>query len=279
MTKRQKRLLFYCAVLFFLFGSYVAIMYAQGYKYDFAENNFFKTGTFHLKVNEDAEVFVDGEYMGTTSFLGTSFSHERLLPGTYQTKVQKNDYSTWQKNIQVEEGLVTEFTSIMLLPQAGVEKDKLLEEISLILDGPSPSPTPSGSKASQPKGSPSPSPIKTPELPSLPFVIQNRILYQAKTDDDQITLVPVADEATGFKISPDKNKIAWWNKGELWLYWVNKTNYQPIHIKGDIELIKTFDAPISKLDWFRDSEHIVVESIGFKVIEIDSRGGLNIIPI
>lgn len=279
MTKKQKRLLFYCAVLLFLLGSYVAIMYAQGYKYDFAENNFFKTGTFHLRVNEDAEVFVDGEYMGTTSFLRTSFSHERLLPGTYQAKVQKNDYSTWQKNIRVEEGLVTEFTSIMLLPQAGPEKDKLLQEISLILDGPSPSPTPSEAKNSQPKVLPSPSPTPTPELPSLPFVIQNKTLYQVKADNDQITLIPVTNEATGFKISPDKNKIAWWNESELWLYWLNKTNYQPIHVKGDMELIKRFDEPIGKVDWFRDSEHIVLKSGGFKVVEIDSRGGLNVISL
>ena len=84
---------------------------------------------------------------------------------------------------------------------------------------------------------------------------------------------------SGFEVSPDKKKLAWWNGNELWVIWLSDTDYQPYHKAEDKELITKFSFKIKSAVWFRDSDHVVVDSGGYKVVEIDKRGGLNVVEI
>ena len=79
--------------------------------------------------------------------------------------------------------------------------------------------------------------------------------------------------------SPDGKKLSWWNENELWVMWLSNADYQPYRKEGEKELITKFSSKIKKADWFRDGDHIVVDSAGYKITEIDKRGGLNIIEI
>src|SRR5689334_11511300 len=98
MKRRTRRILFAISTIIFFLASYVSILYAQGYKYSFEDKKFFRTGAISVKANEDAKVFIDDELVGTTSFLGTSFDRGGLLPGEYTIRLQKDNYSQWQKN-------------------------------------------------------------------------------------------------------------------------------------------------------------------------------------
>src|SRR3989344_790710 len=125
MTKRTKRILFYSAAVIFALLSYVIILYAQGYKYSFSEAKFFRTGSIYVKANEDAKIYMDGKFLNSTSFFGNSYTISGLLPGQYTIRLQRDDYSFWQKKVSVEEGLVNDYSRIILLPESGEAKENL----------------------------------------------------------------------------------------------------------------------------------------------------------
>ena len=289
MTKRSKRILFYSAVAVFLFLSYAVILYAQGYKYSFSNNRFVRTGAISLRVSTDASIYLDDKLKGETSFFGDSFSINRLLPGRYQLKVQKDGHSVWQKKVTVEEGFVTDFSKILILPQSGEDKDKILKDIeNLFIAQATPSPTApastvSGSSASSPsttpKITPSPKtgkkPTPTPEVYTEPFVLKNKTL--SRNNNQQLD--KIADEVLGFSLSKYTNKILWWTSTELWVMWLNDTDYQPYRNNGDVDFVFRFSVTPKNVVWFPDEDHILVDSNGYKVLEIDKRGGVNVVDL
>ena len=258
-----------------MISSYVIILYAQGYKYSFSENRFFRTGAIYLKTNTSADVYLDDKLLGNTSFFNNSYRLEGLLPGRYVIRAQNNGYSTWQKSVTVDEGFVSEFSKILLLPQSGEGLEELDKEIALIFLPPTPTP------------------ISTPPTASSSelFIIKKGVLSTANEKGSDTLkeeyLTPLAENVKGFVLSKDKNKLAWWTANELWVMWLDSTNYQPYHKKGDKELITRFSTQIKKTAWFRDEDHLIVNSnpstgsgqAGYKILEIDTRGGINIVEI
>jgi hypothetical protein len=220
---------------------------------------------------------------------------EGLLPGRYAIRVQNNSYSTWQKSVIVDEGFVSEFSKILLLPQSEEGLIELNKEIALIFV-PIQSPL-SGATESRILDSPAPasaggrigtSPTSTPTVE--PFAIKKGVLSTTNEElFDKTQNKPaaegeprqgrerIAENVKGFVLSKDKNKLAWWTANELWVMWLDSTNYQPYHKKGDKELITRFSTQIKKVDWFRDEDHLIVDSSGYKILEIDTRGGINIV--
>jgi len=263
MTKTVKRILFYSAVAVFLILSYVTIIYAQGYKYSFLDNRFFRTGAIYLKTNVSADVYLDDKLLGNTSFLDNSYRLEGLLPGRYAVRVQKNGYSMWRKSVVVDEGFVSEFSTILLLSKNEDGLKELEEEISLLFVSPAPTTVPTAST-------------------SEPFIIKKGILSTASEKSEKI-----AENVKGFALSKDRNKLVWWTANEVWVMWISDANYQPYHKKGDKELITRFSRQIKKVAWFRDKDHLIVDSnllkssgqVRYKILEIDTRGGINIVEI
>lgn len=272
MTKRFKRALFYSAVAVFLILSYVIILYAQGYKYSFSDNRLFRTGAVYLKINTSADVYLNDKLLGNTSFFNNSYRLEGLLPGRYTIRTQKNNYSIWQKSVTVDEGFVSEFSKILLLSKDEEGLEELEKELALIF----PSSTPK----------PDPATVST----SRPFLLKKGVLSTASEepfDKDQDKPEKIAENVKGFVLSSDKNKLVWWTANEVWVMWLNDSNYQPYHKKGDRELITRFSTQIKKAAWFKGDDHLIVKlnppsrpgQDGHKILEIDTRGGINIIGI
>lgn len=306
MTKKTKRALFYSAMAVFLLLSYIVILYAQGYKYSFSENKFLRTGAISLKVNTGAKVYLDSKLHGDTSFFNSAYSIDRLLPGTYKITVQKDGYSSWQKTAIVEEGFVIDFPRVMLLSEEGDKEQELFDEVDLLFKElkpiatikPTTTPTPISKERkssssttlsltkSEKQNQEFPD-ITTPEFGQEPYILDSAkgILYRNANEQ----LEKVASSVKGFRLSGNKNKLAWWNSNELWIIWLNDQNYQPSYKQGDKEVITSFQIPIQNGAWFRDEDHIILEldqrdSKGrpysiYRVIEIDKRGGVNIIEI
>lgn len=285
MTKNTKRLFFYAAVAVFLILSYVVILYAQGYKYSFSDGKFQRTGAISLKVNTGAKVFLDDDVQGNTSFFGSSYSIDRLLPGNYKLSVQNDNYSSWQKKVTVEGGFVVDFPEVLILPEDGEEEQKLFDEVDILFKELEPVPT--LNPASLLIGLKKVSPPPAPELIAGPFVLDVKAgkLYRNNAQK----LEEVADNVKGFRLSENENKIAYWTANELWVMWLNDTNYQPFYKKGDRELITRFLIPILNGTWFRGEDHVVLEleqkdSRGrvysiYRIVEIDKRGGVNMIEL
>ncbi len=285
MTKKTKRALFYTAVVIFLFASYIIVLYAQGYKYNFSKWEFERTGSVYVQANVGADVYVDGEKDGSTSFLGNSHTVSGLLPGEYLVRLQrKDDYSTWEKRVDVKEGLVNEFSKILLLPVSGEEKELLEAELEVMLyplpilspteqqnrgSSISPSPTKVGGKIGT---TPSSSPTPTLE----PYYLKNKILYKNNGPDRDPAQIAV--NIKDFAVSPDSRKLAYWSGRELWVVWLDKSNYQPLHEAGEKERIIRLSRNIVKAVWYKDEDWLVVDDgKNYKVIETDTRGGVNVV--
>lgn len=227
------------------------MLYAQGYKYSFSEGKFLRTGTISLKVNTEARVYLDDQLQGGTSFFTNAYSIDRLLPERYKVTIQKDNYSSWQKTAVVEEGFVVDFPHAMLLPEEGEEEQKLFDAVDLLFK----------------------------ELEISPISSLSKELLPAE----------IIKNMRGFQLSENENKFAWWTSSELWILWLTDQNYQPFYKKGDKELITRFQIPIQNGAWFKGEDHLVLEleqrdsknrpySI-YRIVEIDKRGGVNIVEL
>lgn len=116
MSKKTRWILFGLAIVVFFVLSYLTIVFALGYKYDFSERAFVRMGSFRMVANTCADVTINGKPAGGTSFLGNTFSKTRLLPRTYAVSLDKEDYHPWQKKITVSGGLFTDFPKVVLVP-------------------------------------------------------------------------------------------------------------------------------------------------------------------
>ncbi len=285
MTRTTRRILFYCAIAIFVGVSYVVLIYAQGYQYSFSTGRFIRSGALYVKANTSASILINGKLKASTSLLGNSASIGALLPATYTISVQKEGWSSWQKKVTITAGFVEDFNHVMLLPQTGQDKENVKQEIHDLLypvvaspsASPSPAKTPSPTPKSKTKSTPTPSPtpLPTPDM-TKPFYMDKGSLY-VNDNDGTDAPVKIADNITSVAPSDDGQKLAWFSGGQLWVYWLTDTNYQPVHHAGDVALVAHFNYPIKAIHWFRDNDHLALDASGLKVIELDTRPGLNII--
>ena len=270
MTRTTRRILFYCAIALFVGVSYVVLVYAQGYKYSFSEQRFIRSGALYINANTSASILINGKLKASTSLLGNLASIGGLLPATYTINVQKEGWSSWQKKVTITAGFVEDFSYVMLLPQIGQDKENVRQEIHDLLYPITASPSMSPTLSHRP--SPTPTPWPTPDM-TKPYYMNKGSLYVNVADGPAIQ---IADNVTAVP-SNDGQKLAWFSDGQLWVYWLTDTNYQPVHRVGDVALVANFTYPIKAIRWFRDNNHIALDASGYKVIEIDTRPGLNII--
>lgn len=292
MTKRTRRIIFYISVIVFLGLSYVSVLYAQGYKYSFSEHEFFKTGSIVLEPNVDADIYLSDGFIGSTaSFLSNGYAIKRLLPGQYYVRVTRSGYSIWKKNINVEEGLVSAFGNVLILSQKPEDMAKTRLEIGALFVTPTPTPSPKASPTKTPTPTPkpkisvSPTPMPTPTIfpNNEPVILSGSTLLRNVGAEEPVEL---SAEVKKFYISPDSSKVAWFTiTNELWVAWLDRTDYQPYHEPNDTEMIARLEASPDDLRWFDGNDHVVVRfpnktaSPSYNIFEIDTRGGVNVIYI
>ncbi|MBU1083305.1 PEGA domain-containing protein [Patescibacteria group bacterium] len=108
----------FATIVFLIVASY-AVLFATGYKYDWQNKSFKKTGFILIETYpKDATVTIAGKHINKK----TPVIIRRLLPGNYLTEIRKEGYRPWQAVIEVESGLVTEQRNLLLT------LDKLSEE-------------------------------------------------------------------------------------------------------------------------------------------------------
>jgi len=129
MTKKARIILIFVLISLFFLITPVLILYSQGYRFDFENKKITKTGGLFLKVlPKNADVFLDGRLKEKTSFFFGSVYINNLLPKKYNIRVEKEDYSVWEKNLEVKEKEVVEAKNITLIPK-NLELQILSKEI------------------------------------------------------------------------------------------------------------------------------------------------------
>lgn len=270
MRRQTRRGFFFISLLIFIIISWLTVFYALGYKYDFVQNRFFKTGSFEVATSVNAQVYINDELAGTTSFLGSSFSKSRLLPRTYTVRVQNDKYQPWQKLVDIGAGVFTDFPRIVLIPQVPAEdtiaSSSLKSVTSIQFD------TKQGTVAVS----------NGLQVETISLDNGQRVLLQPfiKSTPSPTATPQAANGETNLIQSLDGNKGVWLNNREVWVKWLKDTDYQPARKAGNTELVARFSQKISDIQWYKDSDHLIASVGGLlEFIEIDNRGGVNISAI
>ena len=117
MTKRTRTVLFILMVLVFAVIAPAIIMYSQGYRFDVKKMKFLETGGIYIKtLPSDAGVTIDNDYKNRTSGFSKDVLIQNLLPENHNIKIEKENYYSWEKTLEVEEKKVTEAKYIILFP-------------------------------------------------------------------------------------------------------------------------------------------------------------------
>ncbi|GEM_PF-452071 len=118
MTKRFKKNLFFSICVLFISITPIVILYASGYRFDFNNMRVVQTGGLFFKISPPGVmVYIDDKPYKKTNFFFDTALMSGLLPKSYHISIQKNDYHTWEKELLVEEKMVTEAKNIILFPK------------------------------------------------------------------------------------------------------------------------------------------------------------------
>lgn len=116
MSSTTRTILFWLATAIFIFVAFLLVVLALGYGYNFSENRLVKTGAVSLSTNVSASVYINDRLRDSTSLLQNSFQETHLLPGVYTLRLESAGFRPWQKIITIQEGLLTNFPAITLVP-------------------------------------------------------------------------------------------------------------------------------------------------------------------
>ncbi len=116
--KKFKIHLYICIAVFFVLLA-IILYYSFGYKYNIDNGKTVRVGAIITKIEpKKSDIYIDGKLF-KNNLLGDLFSDyvkiENLSAGKHNIRTTKDDYSTWEKNIEVEGGYITEFKNVVLL--------------------------------------------------------------------------------------------------------------------------------------------------------------------
>lgn len=118
MTKITRTFLFFILSFLFVLTATSALFYAQGYRFDFKNFKYLKTGAIFVKVSPaNAKVFLDQKLIGRTQLINNYLFSQSLLPKEYSVKIEKEGYLPWSKTLEVKEKEVAEAKNIILFPE------------------------------------------------------------------------------------------------------------------------------------------------------------------
>jgi len=134
--KRSPFLSIFGVFLLLILASAAIVLYAQGYRLDLSKRVVKKTGMILVKsIPEGAKVYLDGKLITATN---SPISNLKL--GNYHLKIEKEGYASWEKDVPVKEGLVTNLTA--LLPPLSPSLTTVTQKGAKLI-----TPAPSGHKA------------------------------------------------------------------------------------------------------------------------------------
>jgi len=128
----KKQIIFSLAVILFLVvGTVVAVLYGEGYTFDFSNTHTFVKGTGLLVATSNpdgASVFINGHLTTATN------NTINLAPGQYSVKITKEGYFPWQKEITVQQEVVSKADSLLFPTTPKLESITTLGALHPVID-------------------------------------------------------------------------------------------------------------------------------------------------
>lgn len=116
MTRKYRRILLFIAFVAFLAIGFFVLMYARGYRWDFNKHKLLLSGAIYIKPQkpDTTNIFVNEKNTDEQ----TAALIKNLLPlRKYKTKVAKDGYQAWAKELDITPGLVAAAENIILFPE------------------------------------------------------------------------------------------------------------------------------------------------------------------
>lgn len=300
MSKRAKNLILIGSFLSFFILSYLIVLYAYGYQFDFKNLKWIETGGLLVKANIDGvRVYIDGQLKGKTSFLSNTFVEKNLLPGKYELKFQKEGFSILNKIVEIKSGEASQLANLYLAED---------EEISGFIENSEPT-----------RGEPAESikensdyfidksdgllyrkleNEKIEKISSESVYIKN---YSLKILEENIYLASRDSKAPGvfsldskgqwleiysspandLILSPDQRRLAIVGPNEITVLWLKDDNGPPYFRKNHKELVLKISEKIKEAFWFKTGWHLIylTDNGNAYFVEVDGTGGRNEVRI
>jgi len=118
MKQKYRKALFISSLLIFFILAPILIFRSQGYRFDVQNRQIIQTGGFYFEVlPKQVSIYLNNNFSRKTDFFFNSTLVENLLPKKYNVKITKDNYISWEKNLEIREKEVTEAKDITLFPQ------------------------------------------------------------------------------------------------------------------------------------------------------------------
>lgn len=113
--KVKKRALFvtfwFCLIVSFIFSAFLIVLKANGYQLNYKNFKILKTGMITLNGYNTGETII---FNGKDLKRGLPIKLSNLEPKTYEIVIEAKGYQNWQKNIKVDDGVVSSYQNIVL---------------------------------------------------------------------------------------------------------------------------------------------------------------------
>lgn len=292
MTKRAKNLILIGSFLSFFILSYLIVLYAYGYQFDFKNLKWIETGGLLVKANIDGvRIYIDGQLKGKTSFLSNTFVEKNLLPGKYKLKFQKEGFSILNKIIEIKSGEASQLANLYLAEAE--EIDGLIENSKPIKENPNYFINKTDGLLYRKFENEKIEKISSESVYiknfSLKILQENIYLasYDSKApgvfllDPEGQWLEIYSLPANDLILSPDNRKLAIVGPNEITVLWLKDDNGPPYFRKNRKELLVQVSEKIKEAFWFKTGWHLVylTESGKTYFVEVDGTGGRNEVRI
>lgn len=292
MSKRAKNLILISSFLAFFILSYLVVLYAFGWQFDFKNLKWLETGGLLIKANmEGIQVFVNDELKGKTSFFSNTFVQKNLLPGGYGLLFKKDGFPVLSKKIEIRSGEAGQLIHLYLANAA---------EISDFIANSEPKKENPDYFINRADGllyrrfeSEKLEKISSESVYIKDFrlkVLQEDI-YLASSDPDAPGVFLLDQKGQWLKthsspandliLSPDNKKMAIVGPNEITVLWLKNENEPPYFEKNHKETVLKIGEKIKEALWFKTGWHIIylTESGGTYFLELDQLGGRNDVKI
>ncbi|BFT94923.1 MAG: hypothetical protein MNSN_07870 [Minisyncoccus archaeiphilus] len=118
----------------FVIVTIFVLLSAQGYNFDLNKRKIIETGGIYVKTAQPgAAVFIDGKYADITNSFTRDLLVQKLLPGSHNIKISREGYFIWEKDLSVDEKMVTKAQNIILFPQ-DISFNPLMSDIEEVFE-------------------------------------------------------------------------------------------------------------------------------------------------
>lgn len=292
MTKRIKNLILIGSFLVFFILSYLIVLYAYGYQFDFKNLKWIETGGILVKANIDGvRVYIDGQLKGKTSFLSNTFVEKNLLPGKYELKFQKEGFSILNKIVEIKSGEASQLANLYL---AGTEEiNGFLQSSEPIKENPNYFINKTDGLLYRELENEKIEKISSESvyIKNFSLKILKENVYLASRDSKAPGVFLLDSEGQWLEIhslpandlilSPDNRKLAVVGPNEITVLWLKDDNGPPYFRKNHKELVLRISEKIKGAFWFKTGWHLVylTESGKAYFVEVDGTGGRNEVRI